>query len=270
MGNIVRLPFGKVIKLRTTRHEAEAMEFVRANTSIPLPNVYKIYEQPDAAVHILMESLPGGGADYTNMSPEQVRAFGEELSGYLNQPRSLEPPKKGFIGSITKEALHDHRLGSNPFGPFNCVDHFHSYLRLGGSLDGWLYDPIVKAVHGRSEAYSVKFTHGDLNPSNIQCKNGKIVGIIDWETAGWYPEYWEYTKMWFATRPAYKKFYEAVENNPLIDNYHEELKAERDIWRRLSPWSYDDFYGDPKNDAAFLRVIGGAQVQDETLETEQR
>jgi hypothetical protein len=25
-------------------------------------------------------------------------------------------------------------------------------------------------------------------------RNGKIVGIVDWQFAEWYPEYWEYTK----------------------------------------------------------------------------
>jgi len=26
---------------------------------------------------------------------------------------------------------------------------------------------------------------------------GRITGIIDWEYAGWYPEYWEYAKAYF-------------------------------------------------------------------------
>jgi len=43
------------------------------------------------------------------------------------------------------------------------------------------------------------FTHGDLNPSNIFVCGDKVVGIIDWETAGWYPSYWEYTSAWTAS-----------------------------------------------------------------------
>ncbi len=31
-----------------------------------------------------------------------------------------------------------------------------------------------------------------------QC--GRVTGIVDWECAGWYPEYWEYTKAHFAVR----------------------------------------------------------------------
>lgn len=242
-GNVVRLPFKKVIKLNTTRNEADAMDYVRINTSVPIPKVYEVYEQPDGAVHIVMEDLPGNGIDYTSMTPDQIQAFGKELSGYLQQLRSLEPPEKGFIGSVYRESAFDPRVGSLRFGPFHKVADFHSYLRLGRPLDLWLYDPVVKTVHGRSGAYRVKFTHADLSPTNIQYHNGRIMGIIDWECAGWYPEYREYTKMWFINRP-------------------EELKAERDIWRRLSPWAYDDFYEQPKNMAAFNRVVAAAQSQD--------
>ncbi|MCJ1479825.1 hypothetical protein MMC13_008511 [Lambiella insularis] len=37
------------------------------------------------------------------------------------------------------------------------------------------------------------FTHGDVAPRNIMVdQSGHITGIIDWELAGWYPDYWEY------------------------------------------------------------------------------
>lgn len=36
-------------------------------------------------------------------------------------------------------------------------------------------------------------THGDLSSLNILVRGDTVVGIIDWETAGWFPLYWEYT-----------------------------------------------------------------------------
>lgn len=40
------------------------------------------------------------------------------------------------------------------------------------------------------------FTHGDVAPRNIMVDEGcRITGIIDWELAGWYPEYWEYANI---------------------------------------------------------------------------
>lgn len=44
------------------------------------------------------------------------------------------------------------------------------------------------------------FTHADIAPRNIMVdEHYRISGIIDWETAGWYPDYWEYANI---MRPA--------------------------------------------------------------------
>ena len=42
--------------------------------------------------------------------------------------------------------------------------------------------------------HDIVFTHADLHFSNIMVSDGHISGIIDWETAGWYPDYWEYCR----------------------------------------------------------------------------
>ena len=40
------------------------------------------------------------------------------------------------------------------------------------------------------------FTHADIAPHNILVDDkGQITGILDWELAGWYPEYWEYANI---------------------------------------------------------------------------
>ena len=44
------------------------------------------------------------------------------------------------------------------------------------------------------------FTHGDLNPFNILERGDQVVGIIDWEFAGWHPCYWEYASAWYGNR----------------------------------------------------------------------
>ena len=42
------------------------------------------------------------------------------------------------------------------------------------------------------------FTHADLAARNIMVDDeaNHITGIIDWERAGWYPDYWEYANLW--------------------------------------------------------------------------
>jgi hypothetical protein len=42
------------------------------------------------------------------------------------------------------------------------------------------------------------FTHSDIAPRNILVGNdleNPVIGIVDWESAGWYPVYWEYANM---------------------------------------------------------------------------
>lgn len=49
--------------------------------------------------------------------------------------------------------------------------------------------------------HAITFTHGDLHFSNILVGgDGHISGIIDWEFAGWYPVYWEYTSTFGHTK----------------------------------------------------------------------
>lgn len=41
------------------------------------------------------------------------------------------------------------------------------------------------------------FTHADIAPRNIMIdEQNKVTGILDWEYAGWYPDYWEYAQRW--------------------------------------------------------------------------
>lgn len=41
--------------------------------------------------------------------------------------------------------------------------------------------------------YNNVFTQGDISAHNIIVRDGRIVALLNWEFARWYPEYWEYT-----------------------------------------------------------------------------
>jgi len=67
------------------------------------------------------------------------------------------------------------------------------------------------------------FTHGDLNPFNIMIRGNQVASNIDWELAGWYPSYWEYTFAWYGniTRDTWQGLI-----TKFLDSYPEELKME--------------------------------------------
>jgi Phosphotransferase enzyme family len=42
--------------------------------------------------------------------------------------------------------------------------------------------------------HQILFSHGYLAFHNIIVRDEHVSAIIDWEYAGWYPEYWDYYK----------------------------------------------------------------------------
>lgn len=76
-----------------------------------------------------------------------------------------------------------------------------------------------------------------MSPENIMVVNEKITGIIDWEFAGWFPEYWEYTKMYFGWRPYRADFY--YEMDKVLTTYPQELAADKATLKEYDIWSYD-------------------------------
>lgn len=89
-------------------------------------------------------------------------------------------------------------------GPFNNVKDFND--RLEFLITPWIPMPERdKEDVGRyyrsflPDDCQVQFCHADLNLSNVLVSGNagdlKVSGVIDWEQAGWYPEFWEYCKM---------------------------------------------------------------------------
>ncbi|EQL30608.1 hypothetical protein RJZ56_006950 [Blastomyces dermatitidis] len=75
----------------------------------------------------------------------------------------------------------------------------------------------------QNSQFSTSLTHGDLNSPNILVDGDKIVGIVDWDTCGWYPEYWEYTTAWNVN--PYNVFWRD-EVGKFLEEYPEALRME--------------------------------------------
>jgi thiamine kinase-like enzyme len=206
-------------------------------------------KQPSGTAHLIMTRLPGTplSSALPTMSPAQIASTARDLADYLSQLRRLPPPLSAsgtpLIGGASPGSPGlDHRLGPRPWGPFTTVADFHTYVRFGEPLDQWEHEPAVVEIHGKPEGtYRVVFSHADLAPNNILVdpSQGKITGIVDWEFGGWYPEYWEYTKMFYGgVRPGWDRWFEAVEGEGGIEKYEGERRAEEVIWMRAGPFGY--------------------------------
>lgn len=182
--------------------EASAMQFVAQHTSVPVPKVYSAFER-DGRAYIIMERIDGENLaeGWSRRSDESKARILEQLRAIVGELRGIRRPAGGGVGvaNVDGGPIFDHRLPSKSlWGPFPTIHDFHRELR-GGIAAGDIRDdassPGVKRMASfHEQAWQAPvFTHGDLSSSNILVRGDRVVGVVDWETAGWYPPYWEYT-----------------------------------------------------------------------------
>lgn len=73
--------------------------------------------------------------------------------------------------------------------------------------------------------HRIVFTHGDFKEHNILIdEEGNLTGFLDWECAGWCPEYWEFTT---AMRSYKNSWWYQVSSLLGGDQYLAELECDR-------------------------------------------
>jgi len=185
---------------RVNLSEASTMQFVATHTSIPVPRVYCAFIHKNRT-YIVMERLRGEmiGSGWVKRTAESKNILLDQLRMMVKEMRSISPPNGMGIANVDGGPLYDVRLygQSNYFGPFRTIQDFHKHLR--GNLEpNPRHMPEVTDLIAQQQKLwpGPVFTHGDLSSLNILASADKITGIIDWETAGWYPAYWDYTSAW--------------------------------------------------------------------------
>ncbi|KAK3899885.1 serine threonine kinase [Staphylotrichum tortipilum] len=206
----VRLSSRLVVKTSPWVHltEAATLQFVAKHTSVPVPRVHCAFVRKNRAFivmdRVLGVSLARAWKTLTDAERDTIFA---QLRTLLQELRALPPPPGARIQSCVGGSMRDPRLPKSlpRFGPFKTTHEFHSWLRDGLQPENhpdrkddqdW---KDIKAMVARQDGPwpPPVFAHGDLNPSNIFVHNGRVSALIDWECAGWYPPYWDYTSAWY-------------------------------------------------------------------------
>jgi aminoglycoside phosphotransferase (APT) family kinase protein len=190
-GPVLMIPKNLCIKVGSLKQPAEAaaMQFIAKHTSIPVPTVHCAFERKGYK-YILMEGhiLRDDWLERSAESKEKILA---QIKNMVDQMRRIPPPSGQGISNVVGRPLFDSRLsGGSYHGPFDTVQDFHRHLREGyegGNEDAPDANRLVE-WHNQF-CGKPKFTHGDLSTMNIIVRGDEVVGIIDWETAGWWPEY---------------------------------------------------------------------------------
>jgi aminoglycoside phosphotransferase (APT) family kinase protein len=207
--------------------EASTMQFVAESTSIPVPKVYCAFERK-GVTYILMERIDGQmiGSGWVRRSETSKAKLLAQLRDMIKQLRKIPPPNDCGVSNVDGGPIVDGRLdGPTVYhGPFRDVQEFHRYLRKDFPHDPNGFAEVNKMVEAHEADWPLRFTHGDLSSSNILVKGDRIVGIVDWEISGWYPEYWEYTT---ASQVNPRNEFWRAEIDKFLEPYPSELEMEK-------------------------------------------
>ncbi|KAJ5542128.1 hypothetical protein N7461_008131 [Penicillium sp. DV-2018c] len=203
--------------------EAEAMRLVFKHTDVPVPEVLFTDFSPDEVITsrsdffksdfhppeglIGMTIIPGVPLEqkWDTLDDKAKESICLQLWDLISTIRSIpRPPEfEGLYqcaadGSQSRDPmLEDLQKPARPLSSDSELRAriYERYIHCGGTR----YENSLLDMLPRSER-SV-FTHADIAPRNVMVdEQEKITGILDWESAGWYPDYWEYAQI---LRPAF-------------------------------------------------------------------
>ncbi|KAI9058676.1 kinase-like protein [Trametes sanguinea] len=263
-GTVTKLPLSlalKSVRAISPRVEADSTRFVRKHTSIPVPEILDVVESGSGDYldgYIVMSWIEGqplrtwiGNRVFeppeTKAALDQLEAairsgdstaLTEAIAAAQAMPHSIfDVSSANQLGDDLRRAFAELRSIPPPdpdaFGPFPSQQAFKAAIFSQIGLDYAYLLPelrqIAEPVHAKR--HRIVFTHADLHPGNILVKDGRLAGIIDWERAGWLPEYWEYTMIEYHTinKHLLQQFWDAVQ--PFgEDAYRDELALEWALW----------------------------------------
>jgi hypothetical protein len=207
--------------------EADNMMFIYQQTRIPVPQLYAVFRSPvkPAVLYIVMQYIHGNTllAEWPTMSEAQKSTVGKKLRSYFAQLRDI--PSPGYYGSRGRGHMPNgifwdgetEYLDPAISGPFETEADLNNGLVLKSrSIDesnkrrGYKADFYAKSLPMVLRGHRPTFTHGDFQRKNVIVRRKEQtelaedddyeVTLVDWEKAGWYPDYWEYCAAAWAFR----------------------------------------------------------------------
>lgn len=235
---VYKLPFGLYLRRGSTvlapkfHVETHTLRLVEQFTSIPAPRAIDVLETSQFS-YLLMTCVPGRpiGQILHTMTDEQLKQVVFDLKGYVSELRSI-PNRTGFqICNSEGGGILDWRIPDSQREElrFKTEAEFNKYL-----TDPFGEETRRRAAISHDIHHDIVFTHGDLNPRNILAENGKVTGIVDWENAGWFPEYWEYTKAHYSVRSVIRWLADVIDR--VFEGYRDELVVENMLSDLLGPF----------------------------------
>ncbi|CZT13887.1 uncharacterized protein RCO7_05100 [Rhynchosporium graminicola] len=169
--------------------ESDTISFVKnIAPSIPLPDVvYSWIDHDWNRSFLILKRVEGETLQdaWSQLSVAQKSGIASQIATYCSTPSWITSPSfesathRGVLEPfLALDAESNHPSWKpRPLGPFSVAD-FTSYI---SQLPSTRCLDIGTRFH---------FYHADLGPGNIMVRDNKVVGILDWESAGFYPRCW--------------------------------------------------------------------------------
>ncbi|GAA5834753.1 hypothetical protein JCM11251_003654 [Rhodosporidiobolus azoricus] len=178
--------------------EAAWTEMVRKATDLPVPKIYGTRVNGQETL-IYLEMLPGTTLykAVRSLPPTEYSVIRKQLDFLFQELHSLHAPEGAPLGGFGGQNLgalwpiRSHPLFTPSLPSFSTPAELHEWLRaLNASRRELPAETWDRDIAPFLAAFSRPvLVHGDLNPSNILVDGDKVTGIIDWEMAGYYPEW---------------------------------------------------------------------------------
>ncbi|KAJ9302696.1 hypothetical protein DTO271G3_70 [Paecilomyces variotii] len=196
--------------------EAENMKFLATNSKVPVPKVFEAFKDPNTnKTYIIMEYVPGDTLEelLPSLNPAEKATISNLVKDAMTELRSIPPPN--YLGMLNRQPYLDGVFwtpGLNPkiSGPF--ANQGDMNLAILERLRQTESDPYIRLLRNMIDEtlrnHRTVFTHGDLQPKNIMverlgCRDGTPefrITLLDWESSGWYPEFWDFCNATIACR----------------------------------------------------------------------
>ncbi|PYH63730.1 uncharacterized protein BO88DRAFT_430108 [Aspergillus vadensis CBS 113365] len=169
-------------------HLAMLEDIRRQNLRVPIPDTHGVLQQTGTTRNfVFMSRVPGQPLDslWKMLSPYQKADLRSLPFTPSNEPGAVyggDTPRR------CKDTRRETRVADTPISNEMEFNHFLSYnpRRTETSQIVMIRSYMTTGHELTSEALT--------GTDNLPSKRVTITGIIDWETCGWYPEYWEYLK----------------------------------------------------------------------------
>ena len=194
--------------VKRCRRLVEAMnsELARQNTTIPIPKVLLAF-CIDGSLYIVFEAIRGVPLHHVwpRSNKEEREAMTLTVASYVRQLRQIEPldSRPGHVDP--KFPWHGTFFSLDQIYPFESHEELVNWLNRCAATTKRLM-PEYKLPTFTTQNYRLTFTHGDISVHNFVVDGNNLLWMIDWDTAGWFPEYMEYACIkWEVVNPVLPK-----------------------------------------------------------------